>query len=138
MLSKIKSRLDQMALIMYSLPGKLCSGAAALLGALLLQAAPALAAENEYDFLKKGGDMFDGVNNTVNKTAASGLKFFRTLGYVMVFCTIVSIGIGFIVWRNPQESAANKKKILIAVVAAVLIFGVGSIASIVASIGDSL
>lgn len=140
MLNKMKTKMDQFCAAAYLLPVKMCSAAMALVGALLMQASPALAAEkgNDYDFLKNGGDMFDGVNDAINKTTSSGLKFLRTLGYVLVFCTIVSIGIGFIVWRNPQESAANKKKILIVVLAAVLVFGVGSIASIVASIGDSL
>ena len=92
----------------------------------------------DYDFLKKGGDMFSGFNTAVTKTTASGMKFLKVLGYLLLFCLIVSIGIARMQIKNPQQSSENKKKALVGVAAAVLIFGGGSIAIWIATAGDAL
>ena len=133
----MKTKISNYSGMLKDVPAKLCMFPLMLLASLFANSSTAFAKE-DYAFLKNGGTMFNGVKDTVNKTTQSGIKFMTVLGYVCVFCLIVSIGIGFIVWRNPQETAQNKKKILIVVLAAVLIFGAGSVASIVAGIGDSL
>lgn len=139
MLNKIKETADKGVVLVYSVPGKICSAVCLLMTVLLKQVSPVFAAGNEYDFLTEGGNgMFDDFINTVNKTAASGLNFFRALGYILLFAAIASVAIGFMVWRNPQETSMNKKKMLVIVAAAVLIFGAGSLASMIAGAGDSL
>lgn len=140
MLNKIKETADKGVVLVYSVPGKICSAVCLLMTVLLKQVSPVFAAGNEYDFLTEGGNgMFDDFINTVNKTAASGLNFFRALGYILLFAAIASAAIGFMVWRSsPQETSMNKKKMLVIVAAAVLIFGAGSLASMIAGAGDSL
>lgn len=95
----------------------------------------------EYDFLTNNeadSGMFDSLIETLQGTAASGINLGRTLGYVLIFFMIASIGIGFMVYKDSNKLAKNKDKILVVVVAAVLIFGAGGVALIIANIGDSI
>lgn len=137
-LLSIKERVNKGVAFIYSIPVRMRFAVLMLMTGLMTEIVPVFAAENDYDFLKKGGDMFSGFNTAVTKTTASGMKFLKVLGYILLFCLIVTIGIARMQIKNPQQSSENKKKALVGVAAAVLIFGGGSIAIWIATAGDAL
>lgn len=109
----IKERVNKGVAFIYSIPVRMRFAVLMLMTGLMTEIVPVFAAENDYDFLKKGGDMFSGFNTAVTKTTASGMKFLKVLGYLLLFCLIVSIGIARMQIKNPQQSSENKKKALL-------------------------
>lgn len=138
MLRKLKVMINRCTILFYSVPGKICSVTMMLVAALLTQVTSVCAAGNEYDFMTKGGDMFNDVNDTLNKTAASGMNFFRTLAIVFGFCAIGCAGIGFMYRKTGRDKSVNKDKLFRIIIGLIVVFGVGTIASLIASIGDAL